>query len=67
MPKIVRGPQPRLVLCAECRALIEYLPEEVETDHRVTGSGSRYLVRYVKCPRRRCPGEGIVYTSYESP
>lgn len=65
MPKIVRGPQPRLVLCEECQALIEYLPEEVQTEHR--GSGSRYLVRCVKCPRRRCPGEGIVYTSYESP
>ena len=33
MAKIVKPPKPLRVKCDECRATIEYLPEEVEEHH----------------------------------
>jgi hypothetical protein len=47
------------VRCNECRALIEYLPEEVKT-HRYTTMGASGCDTYVKCPRDGCPGRGVI-------
>lgn len=64
MPKIVVPPKPRRVKCNECKAVIEYFPEEIKerrwTDY---GGGSNYET-YIPCPRigtkKKCPGEGII-------
>lgn len=59
MAKIVKGPKPKRVKCQECKATIEYLPEEVKT-RSYTCMGEPSGDTYVKCPRPGCPGDGII-------
>ena len=59
MAKIVRGPKPRHVACRTCGAIIEYLPEEVNS-RTYSAMDEPSGVEYVKCPREKCPGEGII-------
>ena len=54
MAKIVEGPKPRHVSCETCEAVIEYLPEEVETRNgQFMGETDGW--KRVKCPRLIAP------------
>jgi hypothetical protein len=59
-PKIVKPPRPRRVKCNECRATIEYLPEDVSEYHGTDYGGGPDGYRRVKCPRVRCKGYGYI-------
>lgn len=59
MAKIVEPPPPRRVPCDECRAVIEYLPEEVRTGY-ASAQGERITVQFIACPRPGCPGQGVI-------
>lgn len=59
MAKIAEPPKPKRVKCNACFAVIEYLPEEVRTrNNTVMGDPSQDT--YVKCPREKCPDDGII-------
>ncbi len=60
MAKIISPPVPRNVRCDQCRATIEYLPEDVEEHHGTDYSGGSDGWKRVKCPRPGCPGHGYV-------
>jgi len=60
MATIVEGPQPRRVACRDCKAVIEYLPEEVERHDGRDWTGGPAGYERVKCPRQGCPGHGYV-------
>lgn len=60
MAKIVKGPEPNQVKCRDCRATIEYLPEEIQTYSGTDISGGPDGYERVKCPRNGCPGYGYV-------
>lgn len=60
MAKIVEDPKPRRVKCDECRATIEYMPEEVQERHGRDISGGPDGWKRVKCPRTGCPGHGYI-------
>lgn len=60
MAKIVEGPKPKRVKCEECRATIEYLPEEIEERHGTDYGGGPDGWKRVKCPRKKCSGYGYV-------
>lgn len=60
MAKLVKPPKPRRVKCDECKATIEYLPEEVEEYSGTDYGGGPDGYRGVKCPRVGCPGHGII-------
>lgn len=62
MPKIVKPPKPKRVSCDACRAVMEYLPEEVEECNGKDYSGGPDGWRRVKCPRPGCPGHGYIET-----
>lgn len=55
MARIVEGPKPKRVKCKDCEAVIEYLPEEVLTSYWEDGGRE-----YIKCPREKCPGDGVI-------
>jgi hypothetical protein len=57
--KIVEPAKPKRVTCKECSAVIEYLPEEVET-HSGTYMCEPSGESFVKCPREGCPGRGVI-------
>lgn len=60
MAKIVKPPKPKRVKCDECKATIEYLPEEVEVYSGTDMGGGPDGWRRVKCPREGCPGHGYI-------
>ncbi len=62
MARIVEGPKPKRVSSRDCRAVIEYLPEEVEERHGKDYSGGSDGYERVKCPRPGCPGHGYIRT-----
>jgi hypothetical protein len=62
MAKIVEGPKPKRVKCRDCRATIEYLPEEVQEYHGRDYGGGPDGYKRVKCPRPGCPGHGYIET-----
>ena len=60
MAKIVKAPKPKRVKCDECRATIEYLPEEVQRRDGTDYGGGPDGWERVKCPRGTCPGYGYI-------
>ena len=60
MAKIVKPPKPKRVTCKECKAVMEYLPEEVEERHGTDYGGGPDGWERVKCPRPGCPGYGYI-------
>jgi hypothetical protein len=60
MAEIVEPPVKERVACADCKAVIAYLPEEVEERHGKDYSGGPDGWRRVKCPRPGCPGHGYI-------
>ena len=60
MARIVKGPIRKQVDCGDCRATIEYLPEEVEEHHGTDYGGGPDGYRRVKCPREKCKGHGYI-------
>jgi hypothetical protein len=60
MAKIVSGPKPKHVDCADCRATIAYLPEDVQEHHGTDYSGGPSGHKRVKCPRVGCKGHGYI-------
>ena len=60
MPRIVRPPEPLVVSCDSCRAVIEYLPEDVDEHHGTDYGGGPDGYKRVKCPRVGCPGHGYI-------
>ena len=60
MPRIVSPPEPKHVKCGDCRATIEYMPEEVEERHGTDYGGGPDGWKRIKCPRPGCPGHGYI-------
>ena len=60
MAKIVEPPIGKRVKCDDCRATIEYMPEEVQEHNGTDYSGGPDGYRRVKCPREKCPGFGYI-------
>ena len=60
MARIVEPPKPRRVVCAECGATIEYMPEEIEIYNGIDYCGGPDGWKRVKCPRPGCAGYGYV-------
>ena len=61
-PVIVQPPVPSLIQCDACKAIISYLPEDVETSRWREYDGSPGGKSVVKCPRPNCPGYGVLAT-----
>jgi len=53
-------PKGKRVACDSCKAVIEYLPEEVESQHGRDIGGGPDGYKRVKCPRKGCPGHGYI-------
>jgi hypothetical protein len=60
MAKIVEPPKGKHVDCQDCRATIEYLPEDVQRRDGKDISGGPDGWERVKCPREGCPGYGYI-------
>lgn len=60
MATIVEPAKPKRVACDACRAVIAYMPEEVEVHHGTDMGGGPDGFRRVKCPRNGCPGYGTI-------
>lgn len=56
MSKIVKPAKPKRAVCEDCRATIEYLPEEVQERHGRDYGGGPDGFKRVKCPRPGCKG-----------
>lgn len=60
MAEIIKPPKKKRVRCRECKAVIEYLPEEIERHDGRDYSGGPDGYERVKCPRPGCSGHGYV-------
>jgi len=60
MAEIVEGPKKERVTCDACKAVIAYLPEEVQRRDGRDYTGGADGWERVKCPRPGCPGHGYV-------
>jgi hypothetical protein len=57
---ILEQPELKRVKCRDCKAVIGYLPEEVQSYHGTDYSGGPDGYERVKCPRPGCPGHGYI-------
>ena len=61
-PQLASPPKFKRVLCRECGARIEYLPEHVERHSGIDYGGGPDGYERVKCPRHGCAGYGYIST-----
>lgn len=62
MARILSEPPLKQVTCKSCKAIIGYLPEEVETYSGRDWTGGPDGYERVKCPRPGCIGHGYINT-----
>jgi hypothetical protein len=60
MATIVEPAKGKRVTCSSCKAVMEYMPEEIERHDGTDYTGGADGYERVKCPRPGCPGHGYV-------
>lgn len=56
MAKIVEPAIGKHAKCSACKAVVEYMPEEIQEHHGTDYGGGPSGWKRVKCPRPGCPG-----------
>lgn len=60
MARVIEEASEKRVRCRDCRAMIGYMPEEVQKYSGRDISGGPDGYERVKCPRPGCPGHGYI-------